>query len=127
MSTPCPFCGSEQPNMAHTASEVKDAIIAELSKEENIDRYGDPLNWRDWWSDPNTPIRIKLDDGSYDVHIEDQYMGEGDGVLTFVIVKIGDQFFKQEGYYTSYDGNDWEGDFREVAAYEEIRRVWKTP
>lgn len=41
--------------------------------------------------------------------------GEGDRELIF---KIDDRLFSKSGYYSSYDGNEWDGDLTEVEAYE---------
>lgn len=39
---------------------------------------------------------------------EDHGGGEGDGEERFVVMSIGDQFFKVSGYYASWDGSNWD-------------------
>ena len=43
--------------------------------------------------------------------------GEGCGEYACVIFKVGSQIFRKEGYYASYDGYTWDGDFDEVEPY----------
>lgn len=58
--------------------------------------------------------------------IED-FGGEGMGDSVYVIFKIGDQFFKKDGYYSSWNGTDWdEGEpLHEVAPAQEMVTVYK--
>ncbi len=57
--------------------------------------------------------------------VVEDFGGEGQGDARYVVFKLGEQFFRKEGYYTSYDGSTWDGDFfecfpviREVTFYE---------
>ena len=45
-------------------------------------------------------------------------MGQGDSI--WVVLRIGDQLFKKEGYYASHYGSDWDGDLTEV---HEVQRL----
>lgn len=50
-----------------------------------------------------------------DVHGED-----GDYEARYLIFQVGDQLFRINGYYSSWDGDNWEdSDIREVEAYTE--------
>ncbi|AXH49315.1 hypothetical protein HWB76_gp086 [Streptomyces phage Blueeyedbeauty] len=44
--------------------------------------------------------------------------GEGQGENMWVVFRIGDQLFRKYGYYSSWDGSDWDGDLEEVEPYE---------
>lgn len=48
--------------------------------------------------------------------------GEGQGDYAAVIFAVdgpdGRRLFRKEGYYSSYEGTDWDGNFAEVEAFE---------
>jgi hypothetical protein len=46
-------------------------------------------------------------------YVED-YGGEGSGDDYWVVFKIGDQFFRKDGWYASYDGGELDGELYEV-------------
>jgi hypothetical protein len=46
---------------------------------------------------------------------------EGGGEEIWVVVKIGNQYFRKDGYYMSHDSAYWDGDLHEVAP--EVRSV----
>jgi len=46
----------------------------------------------------------------------DEYGGEGSGDEFWVVFKVGDQFFRKEGWYASYDGGELDGELYEVKA-----------
>lgn len=48
----------------------------------------------------------------------DNYGGEGQGDERWIVFKVGDQLFRLNGYYSSYDGSTWDGGVEEVEAYE---------
>ena len=55
--------------------------------------------------------------------------GEGQGDLRYVVLKVTFtdetvKYYRQEGYYSSYDGTDWDGDFTEVTPKEVLRTEW---
>lgn len=48
-----------------------------------------------------------------------QHGGEGEGDEYWVVFSVGDQLFRVEGYYSSWNGTDWENvEVEEVEAYE---------
>lgn len=61
--------------------------------------------------------------------VEDVGGGEGDGDTRYLVFKLGSQFFRKDGYYASYDGSVWDGDFYEVFPREKTITVYedKTP
>lgn len=50
--------------------------------------------------------------------------GEGGGETRFVVFSFADdtgtKYFRKDGYYASYDGTTWDGDFREVTAQDRV-------
>jgi hypothetical protein len=57
------------------------------------------------------------------IEVVKQFGGEGQGDSQYIVVKVTapdgeEQFFRKDGYYSSYDGGEWDGDFREVKAVE---------
>lgn len=40
--------------------------------------------------------------------IEEDFGGEGQGETRYVVFSVGDQFFRVEGYYASWDGTTWD-------------------
>jgi hypothetical protein len=56
----------------------------------------------------------------------DEYGGEGKGDDAWVVIKIGDQLFRKEGYYASHYGYEWDGDVEEVRPVEKTITVYET-
>ena len=57
--------------------------------------------------------------------IVETFGGEGKGDSVWVVVNIGEQFFKAYGYYTSYYGtSDWRG-WYEVEPVQKVITVYK--
>lgn len=73
----------------------------------------------DWILRDGTRETLTVNGEKYDLElVEADTGGEGHGEYVFVVVKVGDQLFRKEGYYASHYGTDWDGDFEEVEAYE---------
>lgn len=58
--------------------------------------------------------------------------GEGMGDMCYVVIQIGDQYFRKDGYYQSYEGSTWDGEFyecfpKEVTRTEYHRKAIKKP
>jgi hypothetical protein len=49
--------------------------------------------------------------------VENHGGGEGDGEERWIVIKVGDQFFEYSGYYSSWDGTEWDNELREVEPY----------
>lgn len=61
--------------------------------------------------------------------VVEDFGGEGEGDLRYVVFKVTFfngtvKHYRQEGYYSSYDGTDWDGDFHEVTPKEVLRTEW---
>lgn len=61
------------------------------------------------------------------VKLSDEYVGVGEGENLWVVFSVGDQFFKVVGYYSSWDGEDWDGaDVEEVEPHEVVVIQYRT-
>ena len=112
----------------YTVAEVKDAIDA-YSVE--VDVHGGGTYTAEWdWNE------VDYQDEKYNVLIlrgekvpfevtESDTGGEGHGEYVFIVIKVGDQLFRKEGYYASHYGTDWDGDFEEVETYEKTVTAYR--
>lgn len=66
------------------------------------------------WSDMDYGTFIVIDGQRVDYEFLESTGGPEQGSYTSVVFRIGDRYFKKEGYYASHYGNDWDGDFYEV-------------
>jgi hypothetical protein len=48
--------------------------------------------------------------------VDAQWGKEGGGDKIWVVFQIGNQLFRKEGYYSSYNGDEWDEDITEVKA-----------
>jgi hypothetical protein len=94
----------------YTAEEVDTAF-------ENGDGWGEAK-----WSSKG---EVTLRDETVAYENVANYGGEGQGDDIWVVVKIGDQLFRKDGYYASHYGSDWDGYCREVKAKEETVTVYE--
>lgn len=94
-------------NQKFTATEVSSAIDAEFTYEnefyDNVSATGYELP--------------KLGVTAYAVEREGGYEGGGD--YMDVVFRVGDQLFRKQGFYNSWDSNEWDGGLEEVEPYEE--------
>lgn len=101
-------------NRKFNAAEVSAAIDAEYSYEnefyDNVDTNGYDL----------PTIGVK----AYAVEREGGYEGGGD--YMDVVFKVGDQLFRKQGAYNSWDSNEWDGSLEEVEPYEETVVKYRT-
>ena len=59
------------------------------------------------------------------ITLEKQHGGEGKGDEYWFVIRVEnegepDRFFKQDGWYASYDGGYYDGDFHEVQVVEKV-------
>lgn len=81
-------------------------------------------HFKDEYSQPWSGVRYEMpvegiDFGDYTAYEEDSYGGEGKGDSAWVVIRTRTtdgvtQFFRKDGYYASYEGYTWDGDFFEV-------------
>lgn len=100
--------------MGYSTRQVMDALMnTEYAyDDEDRDYYGREFNWGDFsWG-----AREALSTDVGVVRVVDQTGGEGQGDhahIVFTTENTG-QYFRIDGYYSSYEGTDWDGELREV-------------
>lgn len=90
-------------------------VYANGNEERLADRYA--------WSELGWGVGvIRLNGQEYTWTAVKDIGGEGQGDYAAVIFAVetpeGRRLFRKEGYYSSYDGTDWDGDFAEVEEFE---------
>lgn len=114
--------------MSFTAADVERAVESSINGEEGFltDKgYGETVypNIEGYSSLGYGSGYITLNDQTYFWKSEENIGGEGQGDYAAVIFSIetdeGKRYFRQSGYYSSYEGTDWDdGAFEEVEPYE---------
>lgn len=109
--------------MSFTVKEVEDAINKweEKDQEENPNSYYDGVYDRLKWGEELEEI-----EGLGKLEYVDDYGGEGQGDDYWVVFKVGDQFFRKNGWYASYDGGELDGELYEVFPKEVTRTEYTT-
>lgn len=103
----------------YTADEVEDAV----ENSDSVDEYGDPrISWENLsYGDVPEGAVLNLRGEEVPVTRVDGKPGaEGGGEEIYVVIRVGSQLFKKEGWYQSHYGEDWDGDLREVHAVERL-------
>lgn len=106
--------------MTYTAAQVE-AAIEGLHEE----RWGSAWDYNEEWQGEN---RLLLDiDGvqEYAEYVDGKPAEEGGGETIFAIFKVGDQYFRKDGYYLSHDGSYWDGDLFEVHPTQKTVTVYE--
>lgn len=132
---------------------VEDILLALGSFDEDFDldearetlvsRYGGVdavnMNWDELpyylkdtvWDSANrkivaAPPRVR--DGLTYACVSD-YGGEGMGETRYVVFSVTDgvdtRYFRKDGFYASYGGSTWDGEFSEVQPQERVVTVWE--
>ena len=112
MSSNCPECGTPVTAVPDSADEVR--LL--------LDQFSPGIQY--FWSyEPEQPIYVT---GLGLVHFVSATGGEGQGEHCSVVLRIGDRYFVADGFYDSYDSNDWpEDNFYEAVPAEETVTVYK--
>ena len=86
------------------------------------DKYGE-TGWSSYW-ESGTVKDVYI----ADVELVESFGGEGEGERRWLVFKVtpkngvvddaAPRYFKKEGYYSSWDGSDWDGAFTEVRPVE---------
>lgn len=100
----------------YTAAEVRGEI-----------EFGDALSWEEingWLKGRKSVIVLRGE--AVEVEKIESSPGVDDyGDTAFIVVKVGAQFFKKEGYYSSHSGDRWDGKVTEVIATEKTVYVYE--
>lgn len=95
-------------------------VDSTLSRERNF--YWGSLEYR---SDAIKSLRIFGEEYEFEV-IESRFGSEGDWhCQTYIVFRLGDQFFRKTGYYASHDGEYWDGPLTEVEGEPTNIIVWR--
>lgn len=123
-------------NTSIIESALSDHIFVSEGTWNYGDRKGEPYRYEDagWdqWeeiSDHSNPQPVEvLDVGT--VRVVDAQPGrEGMGEHIYMVFEITDakgdvKFYQKTGYYASFDGSNWDGDFSEVEPTEKTMTVY---
>lgn len=113
-----------------TAAEIQLEIIDWWNKEHPEDEDS-PTEYLDSVLDD---FEYRLDSGIRAINLDsgvarqvEQKGGEGEGEEYYLIFSVDEQFFRVEGYYTSWTGANWEGaEVEEVEAVEVLVTKYHT-
>lgn len=98
------------------AIDIKQEILDWYNENETGERteYMDEA-WEDFYyalankeymaKHPNATTATLASGPAYEV---EDFGGEGQGDTRYVVFSVGDQFFRVDGYYASWDGTTWE-------------------
>jgi hypothetical protein len=114
-------------NVEQVEQLLRDAIFLAYKSSPSTTRAGYPEDWA--WDE----VEYLFDgsDRSFTLHgrtIAAESFdtgGEGHGEDVYMVFKTTDvdgavQYWRKDGYYSSYDGGEWDGDFREVDPVEKV-------
>lgn len=84
----------------------------------------------DFWLEAPQNQWFALDPG-LDARTVYAYAGSDDDCNVEIVIQVDGlnwvtQFFRMNGYYSSYNGIEWDGDFQEVFPHPETKIVYKT-
>lgn len=87
------------------------------------------LNDLDWWDISYEDFEVdylEIDGIFYPFEFVESETGhEGDWeTSTYVIIKVGEQFFRKTGWYASHHGTEWDGQLTEVHETYQNVKVW---
>lgn len=104
--------------MTFTVEDVAQAIET-WSEEEDGDRFWDVIEYMGKpWGGTITPDMFP-ELGTLEF-VEGYTGGEGGGEDAYVVFKLGDRYFRKQGYYASHYGTDWDGELREVNPVQRV-------
>jgi hypothetical protein len=93
--------------VTYTTKDIETWLIVHFAGE-----YRSPWNQLEYGNDPiDSPYGV--------IEVVETEGGEGQGDYACVVISVLDsdnglRYFRKEGDYTSYDGFEWDGAFREV-------------
>lgn len=93
--------------------------MSDYTKQEIENAMNDADGWSEFHYLSNGALEsMELRGEHVDAEKVASYGGEGYGDEIWVVLKVGDQLFRKEGFYASDYGSDWDGDCYEVRAVE---------
>lgn len=84
--------------------------------------------WSEWREASNEPVQVP-ELGTVEV-VDTKGGGEGDGEYMYMVFKVTDlsgtvRHYKKVGYYASFDGAEWDGDFSAVEPKQKVVTVFE--
>lgn len=124
-----------------TAKDLEDYIKSELIDNESMEVYWDEMRtvledggYTPWRSER---VDIKpFPHGKVRVEDDEETGGEGSQESIYIVLSVTahvvedgigaerKRYFRKQGYYASYDGSNWDGDFHEVWPKQKEITVW---
>lgn len=103
--------------MTYTTRQISAAVV---------DSFGDFAEFCEIIEGSKEPVVIEsIDEPAF--YVDGQPGSEGGGESVWVIFRVGDQLFQKSGYYSSYDGVDWDGyEIEEVEPYEKTVTFYRS-
>ncbi|WP_029090063.1 hypothetical protein [Brevibacterium album] len=132
--------------MTATTNYTTDEVLAALAAREEIEDAGYGGERIDWFDLAHPPIAcdaegnvIRSESGSlvYEentvslrgedvpLSVVHETGGEEQGSYASIVIALGSQFFRKEGYYASHYGADWDGSFHEVEPRQVVVTEYK--
>lgn len=110
--------------MSFTVEEVKKAIEEFESSDayEQTYSYSEPSMLDDLMNEEEQSFDVP---GLGKVEFVENFGGEGQGDDYWLIFKVGEQYFQQDGYYASHDGGYLDGDLYEVEPVKVTKTEYK--
>lgn len=90
--------------MADIKQEIIDWYNSEVSDEEKVEYFSDA--WPEF-QDYIYGGSVELPSGNTATEVE-RFGGEGKGDTYYVVFQIGDKFYRVDGYYSSWEGANWD-------------------
>lgn len=115
--------------MSFTAAQLEDVIESEQTNGDGmyIVYRGEPTligggRYTPWGEIGYSEGFIRFKGETYPWKSVEEIGGEGQGDYAAVIFSVktpkGTRLFRKEGFYSSYDGTDWDGNFAEVETFQ---------
>lgn len=110
---------------ALTASQIERLIEAQFEKESDSGA-SEITSWYGIKYELGRHVPWQVEGLEYPVYFhEDHGGGEGSGEEMWIILESGGRYFRKDGFYASFDGDNWDGAFVEVQRRQEVVTVFR--
>lgn len=83
------------------------------------------LVWDAIWNEDYTDEQTDLGEPFGAFEVVKSFGGEGKGDSAWVVIRAGGRLFRKDGYYASYDGAEFDGEFTEVEEYQKTVTAYR--
>jgi len=107
--------------MSLTVKDIKDKFDESYDSDHGfgISGFADEL-----WNYQNKELDYNIN-GLPTIKFVDAGGGEGDGAEMWVVFSVAGQLFRMTGCYSSWGGDEWDGDLSEVKAVQVMRTEYE--